>query len=38
MALRFLLSSKILTFFIKNVSAENQTVLINAIKDYFGSK
>ena len=29
MALRFLLWSKILTFFIKNVSAENQTVVIN---------
>ena len=38
MALRFLLSSKILTFLIKNVSAENQTVLINTIKDYFGLK
>lgn len=38
MALRFLLLSKILTFLIKNVSAENQTVLINTIKDYFGLK
>ena len=34
MALRFLLSSKILTFLIKNVSAKNQTVFINTIKDW----